>query len=230
MKTMSFMKSVMVSFFLLCGISMNAQTASYYNTKHEVAFSVGAGTNSQLINDIADFSTAFSEIIVSSLLTGGQIVGSTSYENESYLPAFSAEYFYHVNKVIGIGGIVAFTGQKSDMYGTIQYSSSNKTEKGKIGEAKRTCFSILPAVKFDWLRKKNVGLYSKVAIGASFMNEKQTLEADGKSGEVDKDNEVIVNFQASLIGCEVGSEKVRGFAELGWGEQGFASAGLRFKF
>ena len=204
------MKSVMVSFFLLCGISMNAQTASYYNTKHEVAFSVGAGTNSQLINDIADFSTAFSEIIVSSLLTGGQIVGSTSYENERYLPAFSAEYFYHVNKVIGIGGIVAFTGQKSDMYGTIQFSSGNKTEKGKIGEAKRTCFSILPAVKFDWLRKKNVGLYS--------------------SGEVDKDNEVIVNFQASLIGCEVGSEKVRGFAELGWGEQGFASAGLRFKF
>ena len=64
MKTASFMKSVMVSFFLLCGISMNAQTASYYNTKHEVAFSVGAGTNSQLINDIADFSTAFSEIIV----------------------------------------------------------------------------------------------------------------------------------------------------------------------
>ena len=38
------------------------------------------------------------------------------------------------------------------------------------------------------------------------------------------------NWQASLIGIEVGSPTVRGFAEVGMGEQGIVCAGLRCKF
>ena len=40
----------------------------------------------------------------------------------------------------------------------------------------------------------------------------------------------MANFQASLLGIEAGSEKIRGFAELGAGEQGIILAGLRYKF
>ena len=40
----------------------------------------------------------------------------------------------------------------------------------------------------------------------------------------------MFNFQVSAIGVEVGSPKFRGFAELGYGEQGIALIGLRYKF
>jgi len=47
---------------------------------------------------------------------------------------------------------------------------------------------------------------------------------------VHSNNEIRFNFQASLIGVEVGSQKLRGFAEFGVGEQGIAQAGVRYKF
>lgn len=229
MKTTNLLKSVMVAFFLLSGITMNAQKVNYYNTKHEVAFSVGVGPNTQIINDIADFETSLASAVVTSVFTGGQIIGSTSYENKTLTPAFSVEYYYHVNKLIGIGAIAGFNGEKTDIFGSLQFPSGD-TYKGKIGEAKRASFTIMPAAKFDWLRKKNVGLYSKVALGASIMHEKQTLESEDNEAEVDNYTRVIANFHCSLLGVEVGSEKVRGFAEFGMGEQGILLAGIRCKF
>jgi hypothetical protein len=40
----------------------------------------------------------------------------------------------------------------------------------------------------------------------------------------------VFNFQASLLGIEAGGQNVRGFVELGMGEQGVALAGIRCKF
>ena len=39
-----------------------------------------------------------------------------------------------------------------------------------------------------------------------------------------------VNWQISLLGLEAGSERLRGFIELGTGEQGIGLIGLRYKF
>jgi hypothetical protein len=41
---------------------------------------------------------------------------------------------------------------------------------------------------------------------------------------------VFFNFQVSALGIEAGTENVRGFAELGIGEQGIALAGVRIRF
>ncbi len=86
------------------------------------------------------------------------------------------------------------------------------------------------AVKFDWLRKKNFGLYSKVAAGLTYAHEKQTTTWKGDNTEVYSDNKVRFNFHASLLGAEAGSQKVRAFAEVGMGEQGIGVLGLRYKF
>ena len=37
-------------------------------------------------------------------------------------------------------------------------------------------------------------------------------------------------WQASLLGAEVGSQNLRGFFELGVGEQGIILAGIKYKF
>ena len=96
----------------------------------------------------------------------------------------------------------------------------------------RTYFSFMPSVKLNWLRKHNWGLYSKVAAGATYIRFAQDDYDDNgkKTNEKRTVNDLMFNFQASLIGIEAGGQNVRGFIELGVGEQGVALAGVRCKF
>ncbi len=219
-----------IAALLLCGASINAQAQDYYESKHEIAIGVGAGSNSQIINDLSDLCSLSAEALVTSAMTGGTLTGYTTYENKSEVPPISVEYFYHVSKVIGIGGIACFNSKTEDMYCNVQNNASGKQEKENIGEGKKLNLTIMPAVKFDWLRKKNFGLYSKAALGLTYMHEKQTTNYSGSEKEVYNDNSVQFNFHATLIGAEAGSQKFRAFVELGMGEQGIGLMGLRYKF
>ena len=98
----------------------------------------------------------------------------------------------------------------------------------KIGESKNNYFTLMPAVKFDWLRKSHFGMYSKLAVGATLRSEEYTSKNDSKRDYTD--STVHLNWQVTAIGIEAGSTTVRGFAELGTGEQGVILAGVRCKF
>ena len=222
-------------------VNANAQSNEYYNTRHEFGIAVGTGATSEIVSGIADFTSIGLEAAISTVITGGlgtayYTYGDESYTayytygDESYIPTISAEYFYHVNKYVGLGGFVAFNGVSRDMYFTWKDNVNNSTHKELSGKAKRQNVSIIPAAKFDWLRMKYFGLYSKVGVGITIMHETQK---DDKSGGTDySDTTVIPNIQASLLGVEGGSETFRCFVEGGFGEQGIlsASAGLRYKF
>ena len=198
----------MKKFFLLVVAAMmtvvtvQAQSG-YEDTKHEVAVSLGGASNSQWID-------VFEDAFVS-------MVGYR-FEDGSAFGPLSVEYFYHLNPVVGVGAIGAFAHETKD----ILFSNE------KYGEAKNTFITVLPAVKFNWLRKKNFGMYSKLAAGLTFASKKE----DYSKGSVDNRSETKVgfNFQVSALGIEAGSENIRGFVELGVGEQGVALAGIRVKF
>ena len=196
------MKKTLIAAVALCMATLNgnAQSAGYGETRHEVAVSYGCLSNSQIFDD-------FGEI-------GGALV-HTKYENKKSFGPISVEYFYHLKPWLGVGGIAAYGNFKEDAY----------LFGDKIGESKNHYITVMPAAKFDWLRRKNFGLYSKLAVGATLRNEK--FEADTHT---DDDNEVHFNWQVSAIGIEAGSPTVRGFAEVGMGEQGMLLAGLRYKF
>ena len=100
-------------------------------------------------------------------------------------------------------------------------------EEEKITNTTRSYFSFLPSIKVNWLRKDNWGMYSKVAAGVTYahFNKKSCVSNDQETV-----NDLLFNFHVSLLGIEAGSQHVRGFAELGVGEQGVALAGVRFKF
>ena len=87
---------------------------------------------------------------------------------------------------------------------------------------------MLPAAKFNWLRKKYFGMYSKVAAGVTFTSKKEDY-TKGSTGNR-SESKVNFNWQASVLGVEAGSPNVRGFVELGIGEQGVMVAGIRCKF
>ena len=192
----------MVVVALMATMSAYAQVG-YSDTKHELAGSLGALSTSQWVD-------IFEEVSVI-LVTGAE------YEDESFTGPVSVEYFYRAKNWLGIGGIFVLG----------QNSQNILVNKEKLGDLKHTYYTLMPAVKFDWLRKKNFGMYSKLGIGATLRTEKDNLK---DKNHMESDSEVHVNWQASLIGIEAGSPYVRGFLELGAGEQGTALIGLRCKF
>ena len=198
----------MKKIFALAAVAMMTATSAQaqsngYDTKHEVAISYGIDSNSQIID-------AFETI-------GGALVG-VKLENDKFFGPISAEYFYHVKTWLGVGGILAYGVNKQDVM----------SGKDKIGESKNSYITLMPAVKFDWLRKKHFGMYSKLAVGATLRNEK--YDSNSNSNKSYTDSEVHLNWQASFIGIEAGSPTIRGFLELGTGEQGILLAGVRYKF
>ena len=193
---------VLVAVAMMTAMNVSAQNG-YDETKHEVAITLGIYSNSQIID-------AFENI-------GGALVGA-KFENESFTGPISAEYFYHVKNWLGVGGIFAYGQNKQDVY----------LLGDKDGEIKNTYLTLMPAAKFDWLRKKHFGMYSKLAVGATLRNEK--YDSVDPSSKDDSDSEVHVNWQVSLLGIEAGSPTIRGFLELGTGEQGIILVGVRYKF
>ena len=226
MKTMK----MMFAAILLCGTSVSVQAQNdYYETKDEVAVSIGTVTNTQFMNVFSDLFGVLGEALITGVMTGGHYVGTTTYADEKYVPALSAEYFHHISKVVSVGGIAAFNGYSRDMYCNWQ-SSDGSTRKEKVGKGEKYFATLMPAVKFDWLRKKNFGLYSKAAVGVTYMFEKEVQDNHGESKKVNDDSKLMFNFHATLLGVEAGSQKLRGFIELGVGEQGMMQAGVRYKF
>ena len=138
-------------------------------------------------------------------------LGGMKYENEEYTGPFSVEYFYHPSKMIGLGGIFVYGKNSQDVM-------SGST---KIDELTQAYYTLMPAAKFDWYNSKCFGVYSKLGAGVTIRSEKYGDESD---------NVLHFNWQASLIGLEVGSRQIRAFGELGVGEQGIGLIGLRYKF
>ena len=138
-------------------------------------------------------------------------LGGMKYENEEYTGPFSVEYFYHPSKMIGLGGIFVYGKNSQDVM-------SGST---KIDELTQAYYTLMPAAKFDWYNSKCFGAYSKLGAGVTLRSEKYGDESD---------NVLHFNWQASLIGLEVGSRQIRAFGELGVGEQGIILGGVRYKF
>ncbi len=196
-------KIIIILMLLSASTLMKAQT---FEPKHEISLATGGLNNSEVLDLVTSASTAIGTL------------GYATYDNEKFRAPIELEYFYHVTPLIGVGGVLTYLTSKRDL----MYHDE------KEGEMKTTYFSVLPAVKFNWLRKQNWGLYSKIALGATFGKDKMEWTTAGHDDY--DENKLWFNFQASLIGAEIGSTMFRGFVELGMGEQGIVVAGARVRF
>ena len=173
-------------------------------TRHEISISYGGIPNSLWMDITSD--------VISSMF------GAT-YEHSGVVGPIGLEYHYRASSLIAVGAIATF---------------SKHTEEEKFNEqiartSDNSYFTLMPSVKFNWLRRPNWGMYSKVAVGAS-LRHSALQDQSVPNAQKTTENTVFFNFQASAVGIEAGTENVRGFAELGVGEQGIALAGVRFRF
>ena len=173
--------------------------------KNELSLGYGAASSSNVLDGFVN--------VVSAIF-------GARYDNEKFIGPFSAEYYCHVSPLVGVGGIGVYNHHRQDV---IQ-------DESVTGKRTSNYFTIMPAVKFNWLRKEHWGMYSK--LGAGYTHGHFTTTGKDSSGsytESDSDSDFF-NFQVSLVGVEAGNRNVRGFAELGFGEQGIIHGGVRFRF
>ena len=168
--------------------------------KHEVGVFYGAGSVSNVFS-----------IITSSF-------SAAAGDQSSFWGPIGVEYYYHVSPGIGIGTVASYAACKAE---------DDKTHQDDLTEK---FISVMPSVKFDWLRKKNFGMYSALSAGVMFCS--ISCNDDAKANDPNAKDESLTSFmfQVTALGADFGGEQFRGFVELGLGEKGLLCAGLRYKF
>ena len=225
---------IIAATLIICGttvsVNANAQKAEFNGPRHEVGISVGYRTTSEILNGISDISSMIIDDVMSTAITGGKGSAKYTYGDESFTPTVAAEYYYHFNKIIAFGSIVAFNANSCDMYYTWKEGKDGPEHNELCGKAKHQNFTIMPMVKFEWLQTKYVGLYSKAGLGATFVHDSRKDNSKREGAADYSDLSVFPNFQLTLGGIEVGTPTWRVFSEYGIGEQGIFCGGFRYKF
>ena len=199
-------KFLMAALAISTVMSIPVQAQEEMETRHEIGITYGTVPNSVWVD-------IYTEVIAS-------MFGETQ-DNIKFYGPIGLEYYYHTSPLIGVGAVGVFATNNEDAF----YEST------KFAHHTKSYFTLMPSVKFNWLRKNNWGMYSKLAAGATYTHFCfEDYENDKKTGEKETANDLFFNFQVSLIGIEAGNQHVRGFAEFGVGEQGIALAGVRYKF
>ena len=216
-------KHILLLFFVafsLCATRVSAQKQIDYPTKHDVSLSIGGVTNTRIIQAMTEITQVVVSSTITSIVSGGNQTAYYTYKDKRWSVPVSAEYFYHVSPLVGVGGIGVYSHHKQDVVQDEQVT----------GKRSSNYFTVMPAVKFNWLRRQNWGLYSKVGVGYTRAEYKTTGKDSDGNFKKDSSSDNFFNFQASLVGIEAGNRSVRGFAELGFGEQGLIHGGIRFRF
>ena len=124
----------------------------------------------------------------------------------------SVGYMFRLRKFLWLGGSVSYMGIFSKAY--------DARDNSFLYNHRETQIAFLPAVRFSYLNKKYVTLYSGVSTG--FL-----LNFERENGCTDV--YFHPTFQLTAFGVSVG-RKFFGFTELGLGYKGFIQGGIGYRF
>ena len=167
---------------------------------HDLSVSAGYGSSMQFIDNYTKIISDY-----------------PSYEAKDFkfFPTVSAEYGYRVSERFAVGAVLSF-----------QVADSHILNEGRDNtKARDTWYSLMPQARFFWYTNKKMNVYSKAAVGLTARRNKYTNNND----IIEKFRDFNIAWQVSAIGFEYGNI-VCGFAEAGFGTQGYISAGVRVKF
>ena len=167
---------------------------------HDLSVSAGYGSSMQFIDNYTKIISDY-----------------PSYEAKDFkfFPTVSAEYGYRVSERFAVGAVLSF-----------QVADSHILNEGRDNtKARDTWYSLMPQARFFWYTTKNMNIYSKAAVGLTARRNKYTNNND----IIEKFRDFNIAWQVSALGFEYGNI-VCGFAEAGFGTQGYISAGVRVKF
>ena len=148
--------------------------------------------------------------------TAADWFGPDLYKCVFWTPNISVGYKYRLTKWFWIGATVSYTGLFDVYY--------DRVTNEKVSTQSDHIITVMPSVRFSWINKKYVTLYSGLSLGYAldiFQHKSKTDPYIGCGhGAL---------FQLTAVGIHVG-RKWYGFTEIGFGIQGFIQAGFGYNF
>lgn len=134
--------------------------------------------------------------------------------SKSALPTLSLSYHYRAAKWCWIGGSLGHTHLGSHT----------------MPERNDEHFNLLAELRFSYLNRKHVTLYSGFGLGIGFMVGHPYKQIDLATYEERVPHYHYSSLQLTAIGVSAGAEHWFGTAELGFGARGFATLGVGYAF
>lgn len=140
-----------------------------------------------------------------------------------YVPFFSFSYHYRVAKWFWVGGLATISG----IHNTWRDRITDKI----TGHGNEILFSLMPDLRFSYLNKKHVTLYSGIGAGLRIYHLKDPKISLGlENGYTYNRTSLSYAFHLTLFGVKAGGRNWFGDLELGIGYKGFVSAGFGYEF
>lgn len=134
------------------------------------------------------------------------------YQGPTYTSGvWTLSYGYRFKRWFDLSAALSYSGDFSAVYSNLDGS--------KLHPENRHSISVMPVARFTWLNRKWVRLYSSVGLGVMF----DVVQGDSRF------TELYFAGQLVPVGLAVGGAFF-GFVELGVGTQGFALAGIGYRF
>ncbi len=138
-------------------------------------------------------------------------------------PVFSFNYHYRLTKWLWVGAMVNYAYYK-DHTDFPFHTNASYTQRTI------NCLTLMPELRFSYLNRPHVTLYSAVAAGASLFFGKQYNARNYGYFSWEKISKVYPSCQLTAFGVRAGGEHLFGSFELGVGMKGFVSGGIGYAF
>lgn len=239
-----FFIGLLVGIYSFAGDGQMSKTIYY---RHEV--NVALGVYFYLKDQRKDYENHVKDILPVGREHDEGGVGPFNFDASS---GIQISYYYHLNRIIALGGMFAFLSNDDNSLGEYEEISISEYDKQRQGYArtyddirngkyikwtshdchiKQKDLFVLPSAKFSWLNNSWCSLYSKLSLGVHYQHfglSSDTLTEE--QIEESKDSKVRFAYVILPIGLEIGKQKVRGFFELGFGSNTNLQIGLTYRF
>ena len=200
------MKKIFILMSVL-GVSVSMAKAQNFHKVHEMRIAVSDGSMLSVLNGLDD-------IFVSAVSSG---LDKNKVRDQKDFLSLSAGYRKQFSNRITLGSDIAF--QRTEAF------TRDNTTNEKSDISKYDVIQVLPTFEYTYWCKEYIRLYGCVAVGAMLY-----LQSSSSSNSKDENSEsVFFASQVNPIAVQIG-KKFGGFAELGFGTRGIATAGLFYKF
>jgi len=145
---------------------------------------------------------------------------------DHYYPPISVGYMYNKSSKWSFGLHLSYLYNREKVtYYQLTNALSENTESDYTAfynRYKDHLFSLMATARMKWCRHHWWNMYSRVGAGPALLISKQAGFSSKVSGGA--------VFQFTPVAVEAGTDKVRGFFELGFGCQGLLNAGVSYRF
>lgn len=128
-----------------------------------------------------------------------------------------AECGYWFKDWFYVGGTFVWTGGFS--------RKENYQHREVLGYYKYNSFTLMPMVRFAWLRRGIVQLYSSLGLGLNLAHVEEPIESDLDNTYM----EGVIAYDVTFFGISVG-RNLFGYLDVGAGQRGAVSVGIGYRF